>query len=101
MLFNLNLVTFGKWQREDILGGPEIYNVARRAFTAGLPGNKTEKILDVTLVVSGIEARLCSLSVSTNGHFYLCLAIQASHRLQSGKIPAVRPRSELLIAPRH
>ena len=53
----------------NVLGGPEIYNVARRAFTAGLLGNKTEKILDVRLVVSGVLARFCSLSDSTRGHF--------------------------------
>lgn len=55
--------------RIDILGGPEIYNVARRALTAGLPGKRTVKILEVKLVVSGMVARLCSLRVSTRGHF--------------------------------
>lgn len=53
----------------DVLGGPEIYNVARRALTAGLPGKRIEKILEVKLVVSGILARLCSLRDSTRGHF--------------------------------
>lgn len=88
--------------RKDVLGGPEMYNVARRAFTAGLPGNKTEKILDVKLVVSGIVARLCSLSVSTNGHFFYYLSkFMPAVSLQSVKIPAIHPRSELLTAPRH
>jgi hypothetical protein len=53
----------------DILGGPEIYNVARREFTAGLPGNRTAKICEVRLAVSGAEALLCSLRASTRGQF--------------------------------
>ena len=52
---------------QNILGGPEMYTVARRAFTAGLPGKRIEKILDVKLVVGGLVARLCSLRDSTNG----------------------------------
>jgi hypothetical protein len=53
----------------DILGGPEIYNVARREFTAGLPGNSTAKIFEVRLAASGAEALLCSLRASTKGQF--------------------------------
>lgn len=52
-----------------VLGGPEIYTVARIALTAGLPGKRTEKILDVRLAVWGLFARLCSLSDSTRGQF--------------------------------
>lgn len=36
--------------------------VARMAFTAGLPGNKTAKTLDVKLAVSGALAIFCALS---------------------------------------
>lgn len=52
---------------EDLLGGPEMYKVARSAFTAGVLGKRTEKIFDVKLVVSGRFARLCSLRDSTRG----------------------------------
>ena len=46
-----------------------MYAVARRELTAGLPGKRIEKILDVKLVVSGMLARLCSLRDSTRGQF--------------------------------
>lgn len=59
---------------DDILGGPEMYRVARRALTAGLPGKRTEKTREVKLVVSGVLARLCSLRDSTRGHFFAALA---------------------------
>lgn len=59
---------------DDILGGPEMYRVARRALTAGLPGKRTEKTREVKLVVSGVLARLCSLRDSTRGHFFTTLA---------------------------
>jgi hypothetical protein len=36
---------------QNSLGGPDIYRVARSAFTAGLPGKSTEKIRDVRLDV--------------------------------------------------
>lgn len=39
-------------------GGPDIYNVPSKALTAGLPGNRTEKILDVKLEVWGLVAAL-------------------------------------------
>lgn len=36
------------WENEGcLLGGPDIYRVARRALTAGLPGNSTAKIREV------------------------------------------------------
>lgn len=54
---------------QDVLGGPEIYKVARREFTAGVDGKRTAKILDVRLAVSGVVARLCSLRDSTRGQF--------------------------------
>ena len=47
-----------------------MYAVARRELTAGLPGKRIEKILDVKLVVSGMLARLCSLRDSTKGQFW-------------------------------
>lgn len=47
-----------------------MYNVARRELTAGLPGKRIEKIFEVKLVVSGMLARLCSLSDSTRGQFW-------------------------------
>lgn len=59
---------------DNILGGPEMYRVARRALTAGLPGKRTEKTREVKLVVSGVLARLCSLRDSTRGHFFAALA---------------------------
>lgn len=40
------------------LGGPEIYSVPSKALTAGLPGNRTAKILDVRLEVGGLIAAL-------------------------------------------
>jgi hypothetical protein len=40
------------------LGGPEMYSVAKRALTAGLPGNRYAKILDVRLDSSGLVATL-------------------------------------------
>lgn len=46
-----------------------MYIVARIAFTAGLPGKRIEKILDVRLVVCGAVACLCALRDSTRGHF--------------------------------
>lgn len=54
----------------DVLGGPEIYSVARREFTAGLPGKRAAKIFAVRLVVCRAVARLCSFSDSTRGQFY-------------------------------
>lgn len=52
---------------QNLLGGPEMYNVARSEFTAGLPGNRTEKVFEVKLAVSGLVARLCSFRDSTRG----------------------------------
>lgn len=43
----------------NILGGPEIYSVASKAFTAGLPGKRTAKIWEVKLAVSGAVDFLC------------------------------------------
>jgi hypothetical protein len=51
-----------------ILGGPEMYTVARIALTAGLPGKRIAKTLDIMLAVGGLVARLCSLRASTSGH---------------------------------
>lgn len=55
----------------DILGGPEIYNVPSKAFTAGLPGNRTENTLAVKLEVGGLVAALWRLSSSMRGHCYM------------------------------
>lgn len=52
----------------DVLGGPEIYSVPSSALTAGLPGNKMEKILDVRLDVGGLVAALWALRLTTRGH---------------------------------
>lgn len=46
-----------------------MYNVARREFTAGLPGKRTAKIFAVKLVVCGAVARLCSFKDTTRGQF--------------------------------
>lgn len=54
-------------------GGPDIYSVPSRAFTAGLPGNRTEKILDVKLEVGGLVAALWRFSSRTRGHCYCSL----------------------------
>jgi hypothetical protein len=56
-------------ETRDVLGGPEIYSVASREFTAGLPGNSTAKICEVRLAVSGAEALFCSLRALTRGQF--------------------------------
>lgn len=45
--------------------------VARIALTAGLPGNRIEKILAVRLVVCGAVACLCWLRDWTSGQFYI------------------------------
>lgn len=53
------------------LGGPEMYKVARRALTAGLPGNRKAKILDVRLEPADApEATLCALRARTSEQFW-------------------------------
>jgi hypothetical protein len=49
---------FGGHSARRKFGGPEMYNVAKRAFTAGEPGNRTAKIRDVRLEVCGEIASL-------------------------------------------
>lgn len=45
-----------------------MYRVARRALTAGDPGNSCSKICEVQLEVSGFVARLYIFNSSTIGH---------------------------------
>lgn len=54
----------------NILGGPEIYAVARSEFTAGPAGNRTAKILLMTLEVSGALIAFSWFSCWTIGHSY-------------------------------
>jgi hypothetical protein len=51
-------------------GGPEMYSVASRALTAGVPGKRKAKIWAVQLAVVGLEATLWALRASTRGHSY-------------------------------
>jgi len=43
------------------LGGPEMYRVARRALTAGLPGKRTAKSREMKVECSWARAALCAL----------------------------------------
>jgi hypothetical protein len=49
---------FGGHNARRKLGGPEMYRVARRAFTAGEPGNRTAKTREVREEVWGEVASL-------------------------------------------
>ena len=51
---------FGGHSASKKLGGPEIYAVASREFTAGFPGNMTEKMRSVRLEVPLSEADFCA-----------------------------------------
>jgi len=49
---------FGGHSASRKFGGPEMYRVARRALTAGVPGKRTEKTREVRLEVWGEVASL-------------------------------------------
>ena len=53
---------------KNMLGGPEMYRVARRALTAGLPGNRNAKISVVKPEVGGFAAWRWRLRSFTRGH---------------------------------
>jgi len=59
---------FGGHSARRKFGGPEIYSVARRAFTAGEPGNRTAKMREVNVDVCGVVATLYSFNCFTNAH---------------------------------
>jgi len=61
---------FGGHSAKRKFGGPEMYSVARRALTAGLPGKRTAKIRDVRVEVWGEVANLWALRSWTRGHSY-------------------------------
>lgn len=54
----------------DVLGGPEIYAVASKLFTAGPAGNNTAKTLLMTLDVSGALICFSRFNCCTIGHSY-------------------------------
>lgn len=61
---------FGGHSASRKLGGPEMYKVASKAFTAGDPGNSTANIRLVNVEVGGLVAILYALRLSTIGHSY-------------------------------
>jgi hypothetical protein len=85
---------FGGHNARRKLGGPEIYSVARRAFTAGEPGKRTAKIRDVNVEVCGVVATLCSFNCFTSAHSYHRITINKylSYYMQS-LTPHLPPRS--------
>lgn len=54
----------------DVLGGPEMYAVASKLFTAGPAGNNTAKTLLMTLDVSGALICFSRFNCCTIGHSY-------------------------------
>jgi len=49
---------FGGHNARRKFGGPDMYRVARRAFTAGVPGKRTANMREVTDEVCGEVATL-------------------------------------------
>lgn len=51
----------------NLLGGPEMYKVARREFTAGDPGKRIAKRRETKPDFDGAVSALCALRACTTG----------------------------------
>ena len=83
-----------------LLGGPEMYNVPSKALTAGLPGNSTEKILEVRLDVGGLVVALWALRLTTRGHcFHVLATIDQCYPASDAFIPEQLLRAQARSSP--